>query len=70
MGLVSLAFLIHGFDALFSMFTKRVLVDHLRKGVLGHLDIVQNFVNNPNLKEGDIVIWVDLLPNRLVVSNK
>jgi hypothetical protein len=69
-GLVSLGFLIHGFDALFSMFTKRVLVDHLRKGVLGHLDIVQNFVNNPNLKEGDIVIWVDLLPNRLVVSNK
>ena len=42
----------------------------LRKGVLGHLDIVQSYVNNPNLKDGDIVIWVDLLPNRPVVSNK
>ena len=40
------------------------IIPSLRKGVLAHVDILQSYVNNSNIKDDDIVVLVDLLPNR------
>lgn len=40
-----------------------------RKGVLAHLDIIQSYLTNANLQENDIVVFVDVLPNRCWFRN-
>ena len=36
----------------------------MRKGVPAHLQIVQNYLRGIAFGDKDVVVWVDILPNR------
>ena len=36
----------------------------MRKGVPAHLQIVQNYLRGMAFGDKDVVVWVDILPNR------